>query len=62
MIKTTLRDKGVIGLYAGCGALVAGNSVKAGVRFVTYDTFKGMLADSQVSSEKAFQILNEVYL
>ncbi|KAG8908927.1 hypothetical protein FRB99_000030 [Tulasnella sp. 403] len=30
IIKTTLRDKGVRGLYAGCGALVSGNALKAG--------------------------------
>jgi len=28
---------------------VIGNSVKAGVRFVSYDHFKNMLADGQVS-------------
>lgn len=30
-------------------ALVVGNSAKAGVRFVSYDYFKQMLADPQVS-------------
>jgi hypothetical protein len=30
-------------------ALVVGNTVKAGVRFVSYDHFKHMLADPQVS-------------
>jgi solute carrier family 25 citrate transporter 1 len=29
-------------------ALVVGNSLKAGVRFVSYDHFKQMLADPQV--------------
>jgi hypothetical protein len=29
-------------------ALVLGNSLKAGVRFVSYDHFKQMLADPQV--------------
>lgn len=29
-------------------ALVIGNSLKAGVRFVSYDHFKQMLADPQV--------------
>ena len=37
------------GLYSGCTALILGNSVKAGVRFVSYDQFKHMLADPQVS-------------
>ena len=38
-----------MGLYSGCTALVVGNSVKAGVRFVSYDHFKQMLANSEVS-------------
>jgi hypothetical protein len=38
-----------VGLYSGCTALVVGNSVKAGVRFVSYDHFKQMLANSEVS-------------
>jgi solute carrier family 25 (mitochondrial citrate transporter), member 1 len=44
-----LKTKGVTGLYSGCSALVVGNAVKAGVRFVSYDYFKGKLADSEVS-------------
>ncbi|KAH9942852.1 mitochondrial tricarboxylate transporter [Amylocystis lapponica] len=47
VIRNTLRTKGVIGLYSGCMALVVGNSVKAGVRFVSYDHFKHMLADPE---------------
>ncbi|KAF9508793.1 hypothetical protein BS47DRAFT_1350038 [Hydnum rufescens UP504] len=45
IITSTLREKGLRGLYAGCGALVIGNAMKAGVRFVTYDYFKGLLQD-----------------
>lgn len=37
-------------MYSGCMALVIGNSVKAGVRFVSYDKFKRALADKDVSS------------
>ncbi|KAL6308769.1 mitochondrial tricarboxylate transporter [Sparassis latifolia] len=47
IIRTTLQTKGVKGLYSGCMALVVGNSVKAGVRFVSYDQFKHMLADQE---------------
>jgi len=50
IIRETLRSQGVRGLYAGCTALVVGNSVKAGVRFVSYDKFKQALADKDVSS------------
>ncbi|KAA1475991.1 mitochondrial tricarboxylate transporter [Dentipellis sp. KUC8613] len=45
IIRETLRTQGVKGLYSGCTALVVGNSAKAGVRFVSYDHFKHMLAD-----------------
>ncbi|KAL4766764.1 mitochondrial carrier domain-containing protein [Aspergillus nidulans var. acristatus] len=31
--------------YAGCTTLVIGNSLKAGIRFVAFDTFKSMLQD-----------------
>ncbi|KAH8822693.1 mitochondrial tricarboxylate transporter [Flagelloscypha sp. PMI_526] len=47
IIRETLQKKGATGLYSGCMALVIGNSVKAGVRFVTYDHIKGKLADSE---------------
>lgn len=50
IIRTTVREKGITGLYSGCSALVVGNSIKAGVRFVSYDHFKSILADSEVST------------
>lgn len=50
IIRTTIRDKGITGLYSGCSALVVGNAIKAGVRFVSYDHFKSLLADSEVST------------
>lgn len=48
ILRETLKTKGVIGLYSGCTALVVGNATKAGVRFVAYDHFKHILADSEV--------------
>ncbi|KAF7374978.1 Mitochondrial tricarboxylate transporter [Mycena sanguinolenta] len=47
IIRETLKTKGVVGLYSGCTALIAGNAVKAGVRFLSYDYFKSLLADSE---------------
>ncbi|ESK82473.1 mitochondrial tricarboxylate transporter [Moniliophthora roreri MCA 2997] len=47
IVKETLKTQGVAGLYSGCMALVIGNAAKAGVRFVSYDHFKSILADSQ---------------
>ncbi|ORY72889.1 mitochondrial carrier domain-containing protein [Leucosporidium creatinivorum] len=43
--KTTYARHGIKGFYSGVGALVAGNSLKAGVRFFSYDKFKKMLVD-----------------
>ncbi|KXN90408.1 hypothetical protein AN958_04277 [Leucoagaricus sp. SymC.cos] len=47
IIKDTVRKHGITGLYSGCSALVIGNALKAGVRFVSYDHFKQRLADSE---------------
>ncbi|GAA5827746.1 hypothetical protein JCM11251_007652 [Rhodosporidiobolus azoricus] len=43
--RTTYARQGLLGFYSGVGALVAGNSLKAGVRFLSYDRFKQMLVD-----------------
>ncbi|KAK0532003.1 hypothetical protein OC835_003479 [Tilletia horrida] len=45
IVRQTIAKEGFIGLYSGCGALVAGNAVKAGVRFLSYDHFKSLLRD-----------------
>jgi hypothetical protein len=50
ILRETLRERGVKGLYSGAGALIVGNSLKAGVRFVTYDSVKTVFADHEVSS------------
>lgn len=48
IIRETIAQKGIRGLYAGCTALVTGNAVKAGVRFLSYDQYKSMLRDEEV--------------
>ncbi|EUC65293.1 CTP1 citrate transporter [Rhizoctonia solani AG-3 Rhs1AP] len=45
IIRDTWSKQGVKGFYSGCMALVVGNAAKAGVRFLSYDKFKQMLAD-----------------
>ena len=50
IIRTTIKTQGITGLYSGCSALIIGNATKAGVRFLSYDHFKQMLADSEVLS------------
>lgn len=47
--KETFKTKGVRGFYPGCGALVTGNAVKAAVRFFSYDQFKKVLVNNEVS-------------
>ncbi|KAK4058200.1 hypothetical protein OIO90_000939 [Microbotryomycetes sp. JL221] len=47
ILKETVRSKGIKGIYSGCGALVAGNAAKAGVRFLTYDQIKALLVDDR---------------
>jgi len=47
IVRDTIRTRGVAGLYSGCMALVVGNATKAGVRFLTYDHFKHLLADDK---------------
>ncbi|KAF2869013.1 tricarboxylate transport protein, mitochondrial precursor [Massariosphaeria phaeospora] len=32
--------------YAGCTTLIIGNSLKAGIRFVAFDMYRGLLADA----------------
>jgi solute carrier family 25 citrate transporter 1 len=48
-VRNTLKTGGVTALYSGCGALVVGNGLKAGVRFMTYDSIKELLRDPEVS-------------
>ncbi|CUA73922.1 Tricarboxylate transport protein [Rhizoctonia solani] len=45
IIRETWTKHGAKGFYSGCMALVVGNAAKAGVRFLSYDRFKQMLAD-----------------
>jgi len=46
-------------LYSGCTALVVGNAAKAGVRFVSYDYIKGLLADDDVSINSSLIMLKK---
>ncbi|KAG7529571.1 hypothetical protein FFLO_05543 [Filobasidium floriforme] len=45
ILRETIASKGITGIYAGCSALVVGNAVKAGVRFLSYDQYKSLLRD-----------------
>ncbi|KAJ3188708.1 hypothetical protein HDU85_004422 [Gaertneriomyces sp. JEL0708] len=41
----TVRERGFRGLYRGLSALVIGTATKAGIRFLSFEQFKKMLAD-----------------
>ncbi|GAA95915.1 uncharacterized protein L969DRAFT_92053 [Mixia osmundae IAM 14324] len=47
IVRNTVAKHGFVGLYQGVGALVAGNALKAGVRFYSYDSFKTMLVNDE---------------
>lgn len=45
LIYNTAKTQGVSSLYTGCPAFVVGNTVKASVRFLGFDSIKKLLAD-----------------
>ncbi|ODV97698.1 hypothetical protein PACTADRAFT_47567 [Pachysolen tannophilus NRRL Y-2460] len=45
LIYTIAKNQGVSALYVGCPAFVVGNTVKASVRFLGFDSIKRLLAD-----------------
>ncbi|TPX67689.1 hypothetical protein SpCBS45565_g03553 [Spizellomyces sp. 'palustris'] len=44
-VVKTVRERGFFGLYRGLSALVIGTASKAGIRFLSFEQFKKMLAD-----------------
>ncbi|RMX84111.1 hypothetical protein D0869_04809 [Hortaea werneckii] len=44
-LRTTVTQEGVRSVYTGCTTLIAGTALKAGVRFLTFDTTQALLAD-----------------
>lgn len=45
LIANVAKTQGVSALYVGCPAFVVGNTVKASVRFLGFDSIKSLLAD-----------------
>ncbi|KAI7465885.1 hypothetical protein KC357_g7514 [Hortaea werneckii] len=45
LLRTTVAQEGIRSVYTGCTTLIAGTALKAGVRFLTFDTTQAMLAD-----------------
>lgn len=45
LIYNVVKTQGVSSIYVGCPAFVVGNTVKAGVRFLGFDSIKKLLSD-----------------
>ncbi|OWT38221.1 tricarboxylate transporter [Cryptococcus neoformans Bt1] len=43
VIKDTLARRGITGFYRGCSPVIAGNALKAGTRFFTYESIRDLL-------------------
>jgi solute carrier family 25 citrate transporter 1 len=46
MLRSTVSAEGISGIYTGCTTLVAGTALKAGVRFLAFDSIKKQLVDN----------------
>ncbi|GAA6042687.1 hypothetical protein JCM8097_003746 [Rhodosporidiobolus ruineniae] len=47
IVRQTWQARGLTGFYAGAAPFVAGNALKAGVRFLTYDAVRDALRDCE---------------
>lgn len=45
-LRGTISSEGITAIYTGCTTLVAGTALKAGVRFLAFDSIKAKLVDS----------------
>lgn len=52
IVRDTWKAHGVRGFFQGAGAMVTGNSAKAGVRFLTYDTIQNLLRPKNTSGKE----------
>lgn len=47
LLRGTISSEGFSGIYTGCSTLVVGTAMKAGVRFLAFDTIKAQLVDER---------------
>lgn len=47
LLSDVVRSEGTSAIYKGCTTLVAGTALKAGVRFLAFDSIKALLVDEQ---------------
>lgn len=45
LLAKTVASEGESAIYTGCGTLIAGTALKAGVRFLAFDSIKTLLVD-----------------
>jgi solute carrier family 25 citrate transporter 1 len=57
VISQTARQDGFMAIYTGCSTLILGTAFKAGVRFLSFDAIKNVLADSDGKLSPARGIL-----
>ncbi|KAL4920915.1 mitochondrial carrier domain-containing protein [Aspergillus aurantiobrunneus] len=57
VIFQTARQDGVRAIYTGCSTLIFGTAFKAGVRFLSFDTIRNLLADADGALSPARGIL-----
>ncbi|RAH75399.1 mitochondrial carrier [Aspergillus aculeatinus CBS 121060] len=46
LVRQTIQETGFQSVYQGCSTLVLGTAFKAGVRFLSFDSIRGLLSDS----------------
>ncbi|KAI5196079.1 hypothetical protein E4T38_08675 [Aureobasidium subglaciale] len=46
-LRSVVATQGLSGIYTGCSALVVGTALKAGVRFLAFDTIKARLVNER---------------
>lgn len=47
LLRDVIKNDGFFAIYAGCSAMVIGNTWKAAVRFLTFDQVRNMFKDSK---------------
>ncbi|KAI9376518.1 mitochondrial carrier domain-containing protein [Aspergillus egyptiacus] len=58
VISQTARQDGIRAIYTGCSTLILGTAFKAGVRFLSFDSIRNLLADSDGRLSPARGILS----
>ncbi|CAG99884.1 Ctp1p [Kluyveromyces lactis] len=55
LIYNTGKNYGISSIYVGCPAFIVGNTAKAGIRFLGFDTIKNLLRDKKTGELSGFR-------